>query len=122
MVRIQHQDYTWCRFCAGIGAGCVMLQRLQIKACGANGVVGAGLHNSLYYTFISPYYLSVFYFPSGIENTCTNYTRIPGMQGNQGFAGHENYTLCYTPATFAAQRCRGPPDEAASHINTKRRT
>lgn len=109
MVRIQHQNYTWCRFCAGIGAGRVMLQRLQIKDCRANGVVGAGLHNSLYYIFIYPYYLSVFYFPFSIQIICTNYTEVPEMQGNQGFAGHENYTLCYTATTFAAQRCRSPP-------------
>lgn len=106
---IQLQSYTWCRFCAGSGVVRATTKCLQIKGCRENGVVGAGLHNSLYYIFIYPYYLSVFYFPSGIENTCTNYTKVPEMQGNQGLAGHENYTLCYTATTFTARCCRSPP-------------
>ena len=121
MVRIHRPTYTWCSLGAETGAGSETLKPLKSRDFRVIGVVGAGLHNSLYYIFLSPHYLSVFYFPSEMENTCTNYTGRPECLKNQGFAGHENYTLCYTIPTPTALRCRDPPTERVPHINTTRR-
>lgn len=125
MVRIQHSNYTWCRQSADMGVVSTTLKCLQIKGCRENGVVGVGFHNSFFYIFfilLLILYLILYIFPFGIQNNYTSYTSMPEHQENQGFAGDERYILCCISAASAAQRCRGPPGEAGSHINTTRRT
>lgn len=125
MVRIQHPNYTWCRQSADMGVVSTTLKCLQFKVCRENGVVGVGFCKSFFNIFFLLFlflYLILHISPFGIQKNYTSYTCMPERQENQGFAGDERYSLCCISATSAAQRCRGPPGEAGSHINTTRRT